>query len=1100
MKKLLLILALSPALALYAQKGKTEEKKEDKHPYTQAATYGALTFRSIGPAVTSGRVSDIAVNRNKPYQWYIAAASGGIWKTNNAGISFTPVFDGQGSYSIGCITLDPTNEHTVWVGTGENNNQRSVAYGDGVYKSEDGGKTWKNMGLKNSEHIGRIVVDPTHPNTVFVAAYGPLWSAGGDRGIYKTTDGGANWKQVLKVSENTGCNEVHMDPRNPQVLYATAHQRRRHEWTYISGGPESAIYKSTDGGETWNKLSNGLPRNDVGRIGMAISPVNPDYLYAIIEATEDERGFYRSTDRGASWEKRSGHATAGNYYTEIFADPVDLGRIYSMDTYAMVSNDGGKSFTQLGEKNKHVDNHALWVDPTNTRHLLIGCDGGLYESWDGAATWAFQPNLPITQFYRVAVDNVAPFYTIYGGTQDNTTLGGPSRTLSSTGITNSDWFVTTGGDGFETVVDPVDPNIVYSESQYGGLVRFDRRTGEATDIRPQEMEGEAAYRFNWDAPLLISHFSNQRIYFAAQKIFRSDDRGSSWKVISGDLSRGVDRNKLPVMGKVWSMDAVAKNQSTSIYGNITALAESPKNEQLLYAGTDDGLIHVTTDGGQQWKKISSFPGVPALTLNGNTLLPLVHNIVASQHDENVAYAVFNNHRNGDFKPYLLKTSDKGNTWTSISSNLPERGSVYCVAEDHKNPRLLFAGTEFGVYFTLDGGKNWMQLSSGLPTICVREMAIQQRENDLVLATFGRGFYVLDDYSVLQQVQPADLDATARVFPVKDGLLYNVATPFGYRGKGFQGERFYAAENPPPGATITWHLKEDYKTMKQKRKELEKERIKNGLPVYYPSADSIRMEDREEEPYILLVITDEAGNIVRRIKEPATKGMHRTQWNGRLELTSPVSFYQPNPDNAFESPDQGPLAIPGMYKIHLVKMQNGVEEKLTEPVAFNLITLYNSSITVDRKQLQAFNRELAEFRRVAGAVNSYRDEMHTRMQYIEQALLQSPTTTQNDWTEYHNLQAALHTLDLKFNGDNSLARREFETLPGFMGSLEGMVYGLWNTSIEPSGTYRTKLDELRKRFDGLYQEVKTAKLKLETLEKRLDAIRAPYTPGRFPEWK
>ncbi|MEL7163168.1 MAG: glycosyl hydrolase, partial [Bacteroidota bacterium] len=406
-----------------------------------------------------------------------ATAAGGVWKTTNKGLNFKPVFDRQGSYSIGVVEIDPNNHNVVWVGTGENNNQRSVAYGDGVYKSVNGGKSWKHVGLKNSEHIGMIVVDPRDSDVVYVAATGPVWSAGGDRGLYKTTDGGETWENILEISEHTGIHEVHIDPRDPDVVYAVAHQRRRHVFTYISGGPESAVYKSTDGGANFRKIMRGLPGGDVGRIGMDVSPADPDVLYAVVEAQTGKGGFYRSTDRGESWEKRSKYSSSGNYYQEVIADPVDLNRVYVMNTFAAVSTDGGMNFDNVGEKNKHIDNHALWIDPTNPNYLLNGNDGGVYESWDRGKTWRFFPNLPVIQFYKVAVDNDYPFYNVYGGTQDNFSLGGPSRTTETTGITNRNWFVTTLGDGFEPHVDPTNPNIVYSQSQYGNLNRFDKATG-----------------------------------------------------------------------------------------------------------------------------------------------------------------------------------------------------------------------------------------------------------------------------------------------------------------------------------------------------------------------------------------------------------------------------------------------------------------------------------------------------------------------------------------------------------------------------------------------------------------------------------------------
>jgi photosystem II stability/assembly factor-like uncharacterized protein len=1094
MKRLILLLCSATVLATYAQKIKSTDKKEDKHPYMDANTYSALKWRSVGPAVTSGRISDIVVNPNKNTQWYIAAASGGVWKTDNAGTSFNPIFEGQGSYSIGCLKMDPNNENTIWVGTGENNNQRSVAYGDGVYKSEDGGKTWNNMGLKSSEHIGMIAIDPNNSNIVYVAAYGPLWSKGGERGIYKSVDGGKTWKQTLMISENTGCNEVHIDPKHPNILYATAHQRRRHEWTYISGGPESAIYKSTDYGETWNKLSNGLPSKDMGRVSLAISPVNTDYIYAIIEATDDEKGFYRSTDRGASWEKRSGHSTAGNYYCEIFADPIDINKVYSMDTWAMVTEDGGKNFKGVGEKYKHVDNHSIWINPSNTEHMLMGCDGGLYETFDGAKNWDYKSNLSITQFYRVAVDNASPFYNIYGGTQDNNTLGGPSRTKSATGITNADWFVTVGGDGFEPAIDPTNPDIVYSQWQYGGLVRFDKKTGEAIDIKPQEREGEAAYRFNWDAPLLISKHNNKRLYFAANKVFKSDDQGNTWTVISEDLSSGIDRNKLKVMDKVWSMDAVAKNQSTSLYGNITALAESPLNEKVLYAGTDDGLIHVTTDGGATWTKVSSFTGVPAITPG-----VYVANIIASKHDENVAFVTFNNHRNGDFKPYIIKTIDKGKSWSvNITGDLPERGSAWCIAEDPKVKDLLFAGTEFGMYFTNNGGKNWMKLGSGLPTICIKDIAIQERENDLVVATFGRGFYVLDDYTLLQNIKQADLDEKAHIFPIKDGIVFIPSTPYGHKGKSFQGESFFTTPNPLIGANITYYLKDDYKTLKEIRQENEKERIKNNLPVYYPSADSLRLEDNEEAPYILAIITDENGNEIRRIKKSASKGMVRFTWNGRLEKTSPISFYTPNPDNPYEGEDNGPMAIPGTYKVYLSKVVNGVTEKLTEPVSFKIKSIYEPSLQVDLNDLAAFNKKLSETRRVVLASAYYLGGLKDKMGYIKEAVKNTPNAPASLLTDVKNIEASIEQLNTTFNGDGSLAKREFETLPGLTGMLENIVWNLWGTSVQQTTTYETKLMEVEKKFNTAYDILKKIDQQILDIEKKLEDMGAPYTPNRFPK--
>ncbi|HNP77279.1 MAG TPA: glycosyl hydrolase, partial [Cyclobacteriaceae bacterium] len=827
MKNLIGLALLFTTLVATAQKPKTPEVKA---PAKEEVGLGGIRFRNIGPAVTSGRIADFAVNPNNFNEYYVATASGGVWKTKNDGITYEPIFDGQGSYSIGCVTLDPNNSNVVWVGSGENNNQRSVAYGDGVYKSEDGGASWKNMGLKTSEHIGKIIVDPRNSDVVYVAAIGPLWKEGGERGVYKTTDGGKTWTQVLKVDDHTGVNDLIMDPRNPDRLYASAFQRRRHDFAYISGGPGSGVYKTTDGGKTWEKANNGLPGDDKGRIGLAISPADPEYIYAIVEASPKDAGFYRTTNRGASWTKMSGHQTGGNYYNEVIADPKDRDRVYTMGYAISVSNDGGKNFRPIGEASKHVDNHALWVNPTNTDHMINGCDGGIYQTRDGARTWEFKSNLPVTQFYKVEVDNASPFYNVYGGTQDNFSLGGPSRNRSENGIPNSEWFVTNGGDGFESAIDPNDPNIVYAQSQHGGLVRYDRITGESIGIQPKPRKGEKEYRWNWDAPLFTSLHKKGRIYFGANKAFRSDDYGNTWEVISEDITRQLDRNSLPVMGRVWGMDAVGKNDGTAPYGTISAFSESPKNENLLAAGTDDGLIQVTDDGGKTWKKSETFAGVPSMTY--------VYHLLFSQHDEKVLYATFNNHKRGDFKPYVFKSSDKGATWTSITANLPERGSTYSVIEDFVDPNLLFVGTEFGVHFTQDGGKSWRALKGGLPTIAIRDMAIQKREQDLVLASFGRGFYVLDDYSPLRNLKQTE-GKEGYIFPVRDSWMFVERSPLGIRGKGFLGESYYRADNPPVGATFTYFFRDDLKTKKEKRQEEEGKLNKDGKDVKYPSYATLK---------------------------------------------------------------------------------------------------------------------------------------------------------------------------------------------------------------------------------------------------------------------
>jgi photosystem II stability/assembly factor-like uncharacterized protein len=1073
---------------------KDKKKAKPKEDLMAKLSLSAMKLRAIGPAVTSGRISDFAVNPKNRSEYYVATSSGGVWKTANAGTSYQPIFDSQGSYSIGCVTMDPNNHNVVWVGTGENNNQRSVAYGDGVYKTEDGGRTWKHMGLKTSEHIGMIAVDPRDSDVVYVAAYGPLWRAGGERGLYKTIDGGKIWKAVLTVSEHTGVSEVYLDPRDPDVIYAVAHQRRRHVFTLVDGGPESAVHKSEDGGKTWKKITRGLPSGQLGRIGLAMSPVNPDYLYAIVEAQTGRGGFYRSTNRGASWEKRGSYTSRGNYYQELFCDPKDINRVYSMDVYLRVTDDGGRTWSALGERHKHVDNHAIWIDPDNTDYYLVGCDGGVYESFDRGKTWKYMPHLSVAQFYKVAVDNAEPFYYVYGGTQDNYSLGGPSRTTSSHGIVNSDWFVTQGGDGFESQVDWKDPNIVYAQSQYGNLIRFDKKSGERMGIRPKERKGEKSYRWNWDAPLLVSPHSHTRLYFAANKVFRSDDRGNTWKVISGDLTRQIDRNKLEVMGRIWPMDAVAKNASTSQYGTIVALDESPVQEDLIYAGTDDGLIQVTIDGGATWRKIDKFPGVPDRTY--------INDIIASQHEKDTVYAAFNNHKNGDFKPYVLKSTDAGKTWVSISSNLPERGSVYALAQDHVNKNLLFAGTEFGLFVSVDEGKHWKQLRSGLPTIAVRDIAIQKRENDLALATFGRGFYVLDDYTPLRSLNKEILNSEAYIFPIKDALMYMESSPLGSggaAGKGFQGEMYFNAKNPPLGAVFTYNLKRSIKTLRDKRMEKEKAAFKEGKPVYYPTYEEIKAEEKEETPFLIFTILDDEDNVVRKLRASARSGLHRIVWNLMYPALAPTSLQDASPTSSGRSSTP---VLPGEYKVFLSKNVNGVVTKLTEPVEFNAVVLGNTSLPAeDRAELVAFQKKVRELSRAVNAASSVMRELADKARHYRVALKSVTVDDSQIYAQIKALETEVSGIQIRLFGDRTFRRIDRDAEPGLSSRISSIIYEQRRSTSVPTQTQRDAYQIVADDFGPILQKLKKlVEEDVKRIEKMLDEIGAPYTPGRFPNWK
>ncbi len=1006
---------------------------------------GAFKLRSLGPALTSGRIVGFAVHPKDRSTYYVAVACGGVWKTTNSGTTWTPIFDNQGSFSIGCVVLDPKNPNTVWVGTGENNSQRSVAYGDGVYKSLDGGRTWDNVGLKSSEHIGKIVIDPRDSDTVYVAAQGPLWSAGGDRGLYKTTDGGRNWTKLLDIDENTGVTDLIQHPTQPDIMLAASYQRRRHVWTLINGGPGSALHRSTDGGRSWKKVG-GLPGGDLGRIGLAYAPSEPDTMYTIVEAAEGQGGIFRSQDKGLTWQKRNPFDQQAQYYSHLVVDPVDKNRLYAMSVLIQVSDDGGATLRTLGERAKHVDNHALWIDPSNTDYYLCGCDGGIYESFDRAANWHFKSNLPVTQFYDVAVDQnpaSGPFYHVYGGTQDNFTLGGPVRNRSRNGINNGDWYVVQGGDGFHCAVDPTDPNIVYAESQYAGLCRFDRRTGNRVEIQPQAAPNEPPLRWNWDSPFIISPNESKRLYFAANRVWKSDDRGDSWKPISDDLTRQIDRDKLPVFGKIQGVDAVAKHVSTSFYGNIVSLAESPKQAGLIYAGTDDGLICVTENDGGAWKRFEAFPGVPDRCY--------VSKLVASRHEAKTLYAAFDNHKKGDFKPYLVKSTDAGRTWLSVSGDLPERGTVYSFAEDHVNPKLLFCGTEFGLYVTVDGGTTWNRMKGGLPTIMVKDLVIQRANDDLVVATFGRGFYVIDDYSALRSLTPEAMKKDL-VLPPRDVVLYVPSAQYGGRGQAFQGASFYLADNPDYGATFVVNVKEGFKSLKQKRKDAERaaENAKKDPPL--PTPEQLRKEAEEETPSALLVISDASGAVVRRLSVPTSAGVHRVTWN-LLQI-----------GNA--------LAMPGTYNAKLIRVTAGKSTDLGEPATMKILPDPLSNLTAkEYERITAFDTKVKAARQTQSLINASIQDSSDTLEKMKRAIDASEKDAGAAGAKIITSQQAIRKLQRTLTGDNLLRGRNVNTVDSVADRLNYAAFANSGALAPPTTTQKQQLEYAEK---ALSEAVKTAK--------------------------
>ena len=944
-----------------------------------ADVFASLKVRNIGPALVTGRVQDIAIDPKSPNVWYVASAFGGLWKTTNRGTTFEPIFPrvesgAVDSFNLCCIVIDPKDSNVLWLGTGENASQRSAHFGTGLYKSTDAGKTWKMVGLEKSEHIGKIIIDPRNSNVVYVAAQGPLFSeeGGGDRGIYKTTDGGTTWSRSFHVNDVTGFTDIVFDPKNPDIMFAGTYQRMRHVGQMIGGGPDGGIFKTTDAGKNWKKLTNGLPPGEVGRIALAVDPKKPGRIYALIDAksaggggrgggrgagggaaagagaagapgaagaagaagagaagaqagggraggrgaaaepaaattpnplppaptADDGMGFYKSEDNGVTWVRQAIYRGGGPaYYSEIYVDPNQPDTIWSVNTNWDWSRDGGKTWSQIGIERSsgagavHVDHHVVVFDPKDPNHVLLGNDGGIYETYnadrlyanpgqngaENLADWRFFANLPITQFYRVSAGNEEPFYTVCGGTQDNFSICGPSRTSHTLGTRTSDWYVVNGGDGFFARHDQGDPNILYASSQDGNPVRFDRRTGRSSGIRPSFANAPALYeapaasptpspapapggaaagagraggagggrgggaggdRPNWDAPYITSHHNSTRLYWGSQYLYRSEDRGASWNRVSPDLTRNLNYQEIPIMGKVWPAGSIAFHESTTALSNIVTIDESPRWQDLIVVGTDDGLVQITEDAGRNWRRVDEFPGVPKWSY--------VTDVEASPIDVNTIFVTLNNWQRGDYKPYVVKSTDRGRTWTNITGNLPDKHDVWGIEQDHIAANLLFAGTEFGLFFTVDGGRNWVKLKGGMPPAQIRDMQIQERESDIVMATFGRGFWILDDYSALREVSAQTMGEDVRMFPTRDHA-YQFA-PWGVVQDGAAGLAQlggnYTMPNPPAGAMLTYNVRET-------------------LP---------------DDTRLVANILDAQGNQVRRIDLDKSAGLHRTSWN------------------------------------------------------------------------------------------------------------------------------------------------------------------------------------------------------------------------------
>ncbi|MEM7782988.1 MAG: glycosyl hydrolase [Planctomycetota bacterium] len=1076
---LCVFLFLISTASLMAQE-KAEEKNETG---ITSGLLSALKLRSIGPAFMSGRISDLAVDSNNPNHWYVGVGSGNVWKTTNAGTTFEPIFENYSSYSIGCITIDPSNSSTVWVGTGENVAGRHVGYGDGVYVSHDAGKTFKNSGLKESEHISKIIVHPNDSNTIFVASQGPLWSPGGQRGLFKSTDGGKTWKCVLSKGEFTGATDVAMDPKNPSILYAAMHQRHRTVWALLDTGPESGIYKSTDGGENWTELKSGLPGGDKGKMAIQVSPQKSNVVYAAIELPDRKGGFYRSDNFGQTWQKMSDYVAGGtgpHYYQEIYCDPHRFDVVYHANVRLGRTQDGGKTFESVSRSTKHVDNHAVAFSPIDDQFLLVGCDGGLYKSYDNAASYQFCGNLPLTQFYKVDVDYDYPFYHVVGGTQDNNTQYGPTRTGNIQGIANSDWRITIGGDGHDNAIDPEDPNIIYCESQEGYIRRFDRKTGQSVDVRPRPGAGEKDFRFNWDSPILISPHDHKRVYFGSKHLHRSDDRGDSWRKVSPDLSRNINRHELKIMGRVWGIDAGMDLYAMSQYGNITSISESPVVEGLLYVGTDDGLIQVSEDSGENWRKVDQIFGVPEYFF--------VNDIKADKHDPDTVYACVDDHKTGDYQPYLIKSTDRGRTWTSMVGDLPDRHLIWRLEQDHVNPKLFFLGTEYGLYCSINAGENWLKMSAGAPTIPFRDLAIQKRENDLVGATFGRGFYVLDDYSPLRELNDELIkENELYLFPVRKTLWYMPEDKLGGR-KGWQGDSFFIASNPDHGATFTYYVRDEFKSKKQIRKEKESKAAKAGSDVPIPTYEELEAESNEDIPRIYFEITNQSGDIVARVNATTAKGLHRTTWN--MQQAGMTRF-------------GGPLVPPGQYSAQAIKVHGGEMKKLGNAQNFELVSIVDSSLEEqDYIAKTKYLGKIAKLQDSIQAVSNSVNQAQERLSEIRTLIQNHPKSDSSLLKTYREVEMALKKLDQSLSGNQMMEDRSEQTVPTVGARVSNVVYGSMRNTYGFTETQKEQIEIAKEEFGAISEQAKKVlEIDMKLFEEQLDDAGIPWTRGRaIPTWK
>lgn len=1042
-------LSLAAVLTAQAPPARTPAMTERPHG---TGPLDRLAFRQIGPGAPSGRIDDFAVLESEPSTFYVATATGGIHKTTNNGVTFTPVFDHEGSSSVGDIAIAPTDANLIWAGTGENNNRQSSSWGDGVYKSADGGRTWKNMGLRASKQIARIVVDPVDFNVVHVAALGDLWAAGGERGVYKTTDGGLTWKRTLHVDDETGATELVMDPTNNKVLYAATYQRRRAQWGMNGGGPGSGIWKSTDGGETWAKIERGIPAGAKGRIGMDVYRKDPRVLYARVEHPT-ESGVYRSDDGGANWRKLSSVNPRPMYFSQIRVDPTTDSRIYVLGVSLHVSDDGGRTFREDGAERIHVDHHAMWIDPANPKHLLIGNDGGVSLSYDRAETWQWLPNLVLAQAYHVAFDFRTPFYHVCAGLQDNNTWCGPSAVRTNSGIANDDWYVISGGDGFQPLMDPTDPNIVYGESQDGRMSRTDRRTNERTTVRPEPLEAKdgepSSYRFNWDTAMQLSPHDPATIYVGSQMLMKSSDRGRSYAPISPDLTTNTKRETLSIMGVDDKGTDIAKHDGVTAWGTIVTLEESAKKAGVIWTGTDDGVVSVTSDGGKSWKNVTAhFAGVPKWTY--------VSDVVPSQHADGTAYVTFDGHRGGDYGTYVFSTADYGATTKSIVSNLPKGEVARAIAEDPKNADLLYLGTETGLWVSHNRGGQWTRVSANLPTTPIYEVKIHPRDNDLILATHARGVWILDDAGIIQQWAKAEAAGTF-AFDAEPATAFNQAND---KMKGFEGDMQFLGLNPAPGATLAYRLANDAKQVSWV--------IRDGNTVVRElSGDDLRGR--------------------------TSAGLQIVKWDLRVQPLKPL----PQPPGAPAGGgggggfggggNNGPFVLPGTYRATL-----RVDGKDVQTVSVAVKGDPEIAISeTDRRTWFDAAKGLHDLQQQANGAAEIVQNASAQMRLLEQQT-RGATIPPNVKKSMDDLSAELERLRgrLGLGGGQGGFGGGAQNVRGRIGQLKGAIMG--STGV-PTATQTAQIREVRSALPKVVDDAEAAGKKMPGLVRDLIGAGVIFTP-------